>query len=84
MRLTKEAAELARMREAIGIACEAHREVMRSTRPGMFEFEIEEEIKHRLLGGLDDIGLTLQRAEAIDAFESSGAADRGPVTTALR
>src|SRR5436190_146716 len=47
---------------------------------GMFEFEIAEEIKHRLLGGLDDIGLTLQRAEAIDVFESSGAADRGPVT----
>jgi len=41
MRLTKEPAELDRMREAIAIACEAHREAMRSARPGMFEFEIE-------------------------------------------
>src|ERR1051325_10177665 len=41
MRLTKEAAELDCMRAAIGIACEAHREAMRSVRPGMFEFEIE-------------------------------------------
>jgi 3-isopropylmalate/(R)-2-methylmalate dehydratase small subunit len=45
-------------------------------------FEIDEEIKHRLVNGLDDIGVTLQSAEAIDAYES----DReraGPVTTAL-
>jgi Xaa-Pro aminopeptidase len=41
MRLVKEPAELARMREAIGIACEAHREAMRSARPGMYEYEVE-------------------------------------------
>ncbi len=46
-------------------------------------FEIDPEVKHRLLNGLDDIGVTLQRAEAIDAFEASGRADRAPVTTAL-
>jgi 3-isopropylmalate/(R)-2-methylmalate dehydratase small subunit len=46
-------------------------------------FEIDEEIKHRLLHGLDDIGITLQRGDEIDAFERAGAADRGPVTTAL-
>jgi 3-isopropylmalate/(R)-2-methylmalate dehydratase small subunit len=49
----------------------------------VFEFEIDEEVKRRLLHGLDDIGLTLQRADAIDAFEASGGADVGPVTTAL-
>jgi 3-isopropylmalate/(R)-2-methylmalate dehydratase small subunit len=48
-----------------------------------FPFEVEAEIKHRLLNGLDDIGLTLQNESAIDAFEASGRADRGPVTTAL-
>jgi 3-isopropylmalate/(R)-2-methylmalate dehydratase small subunit len=45
-------------------------------------FEIDPETKHRLLNGLDDIGLTLQREEAIAAYER----DRergGPVTTAL-
>jgi 3-isopropylmalate/(R)-2-methylmalate dehydratase small subunit len=48
-------------------------------------FDIDPEIKHRLLNGLDDIGLTLQQADAIDAYER----DRDehgpptPVTTAL-
>jgi 3-isopropylmalate/(R)-2-methylmalate dehydratase small subunit len=32
-------------------------------------FEIEPTRKHRLLNGLDDIGLTLQHAEAIRAYE---------------
>jgi 3-isopropylmalate/(R)-2-methylmalate dehydratase small subunit len=45
-------------------------------------FDIGDETRHRLLNGLDDIGLTLQQADAIAAYE----ADRerhGPVTTAL-
>jgi 3-isopropylmalate/(R)-2-methylmalate dehydratase small subunit len=45
-------------------------------------FDIDPDIKHRLLEGLDDIALTLKQASAIDAYE----ADRqrsGPVTTAL-
>ena len=48
---------------------------------GVVEFEIDEEIKHRLLHGLDDIGITLQDEGAITAFEAGGGADRGPVTT---
>jgi len=50
---------------------------------GVFGFGLDEQIKHRLRHGLDDIDLTLQRAEAIDAFEAAGKADAGPVTTAL-
>ena len=49
---------------------------------GCARFEIDPEIKHRLLNGLDDIGLTLDQAAAIDAYEH----DRerpGPLTTAL-
>jgi 3-isopropylmalate/(R)-2-methylmalate dehydratase small subunit len=49
---------------------------------GSARFEIDPEIKHRLLNGLDDIALTLQQAGAIDAYER----DRertGPVTTSL-
>jgi 3-isopropylmalate/(R)-2-methylmalate dehydratase small subunit len=50
---------------------------------GVVRFEIDEETKHRLLHGLDDIGITLEGEQAITAFERAGGADRGPVTTAL-
>jgi 3-isopropylmalate/(R)-2-methylmalate dehydratase small subunit len=50
---------------------------------GVVSFEIDEEVKHRLLHGLDDIGITLRNASAIDEFEASGRADLGPRTTAL-
>ena len=45
-------------------------------------FEIEADAKHRLVNGLDDIALTLQTAEAIDAYERDRERS-GPVTTAL-
>ena len=50
---------------------------------GVVRFEIDEDTKHRLLHGLDDIGLTLQNEAAIDAFEVAGTVDRGPVTSRL-
>jgi 3-isopropylmalate/(R)-2-methylmalate dehydratase small subunit len=50
---------------------------------GVVKFEIDEEVKHRLLHGLDDIAITLQNSGSIDEFESAGKADAGPVTTAL-
>ena len=49
---------------------------------GSSRFQIDPEIKHRLLHGLDDIALTLEREEAIDAFERERERP-GPVTTAL-
>ena len=45
-------------------------------------FEIDDETRHRLLNGLDDIALTLQQSDAIDAFERDRERN-GPVTTAL-
>jgi 3-isopropylmalate/(R)-2-methylmalate dehydratase small subunit len=45
-------------------------------------FEIEEDRRHRLLNGLDDIALTLQQDDAISAYERDRER-RGPVTTAL-
>ena len=50
---------------------------------GTFSFEIDAEIKRRLLEGLDDIAVTLRQADAIDRFERSGGAERGPLTTVL-
>jgi 3-isopropylmalate/(R)-2-methylmalate dehydratase small subunit len=49
---------------------------------GVVRFEIDEEVRHRLLHGLDEIAITLQREDAIAAFEAAGH-DRGPATTAL-
>jgi 3-isopropylmalate/(R)-2-methylmalate dehydratase small subunit len=49
---------------------------------GVVRFEIDAETKHRLVHGLDDIGITLQSADAIDAFEA-GAAMTGPDTSRL-
>jgi 3-isopropylmalate/(R)-2-methylmalate dehydratase small subunit len=48
-------------------------------------FAIDHEIRHRLLGGLDDIALTLQQAGAIDSYEAEREqrAPRVPITTAL-
>jgi 3-isopropylmalate/(R)-2-methylmalate dehydratase small subunit len=45
-------------------------------------FDIDHEIRHRLLGGLDDIALTMQQDDAIAAFERDRERS-GPVTTAL-
>src|SRR3954469_18954281 len=45
-------------------------------------FEIDDETRHRLLNGLDDIALTLQQDDAIDAFERDRERS-GPVTTAI-
>ena len=49
---------------------------------GSARFEIDPDIKHRLLNGLDDIALSLQQGDAIDAFERDRERS-GPVTTAL-
>lgn len=41
-----------------------------------FPFEVDAHRKHCLLNGLDDIGLTLEKASAITAFEAKNAASR--------
>jgi 3-isopropylmalate/(R)-2-methylmalate dehydratase small subunit len=45
-------------------------------------FDIDPDIRHRLLNGLDDIGITLQSADAIERYEDERERP-GPVTTAL-
>jgi 3-isopropylmalate/(R)-2-methylmalate dehydratase small subunit len=49
---------------------------------GSARFDIDPDTKHRLLNGLDEIGLTLQRDDAIAAYERERERS-GPVTTAL-
>src|SRR3954447_21558387 len=45
-------------------------------------FELDDDTRHRLLNGLDDIALTLQQTGAIEAYEADRERD-GPVTTSL-
>jgi 3-isopropylmalate/(R)-2-methylmalate dehydratase small subunit len=47
-----------------------------------YPFQLDEEIRHRLLNGLDDIALTLQQDDAIAAYERDRERS-GPITTAL-
>jgi 3-isopropylmalate/(R)-2-methylmalate dehydratase small subunit len=50
---------------------------------GVFEFAVEPDVKQRLLHGLDDIGITLENAGAIDAYEGQAGGRQAPVTTSL-
>lgn len=43
---------------------------------GVVNFEIDPFRKHCLLNGLDDIGLTLEKADAIDAYETKADSER--------
>ena len=43
---------------------------------GIIKFEVDPFRKHCLLNGLDDIGLTMERAADIDAFESKSSIER--------
>ena len=49
---------------------------------GSASFDIDPQIKYRLLNGLDDIALTLEQDDAIGAYERDRERS-GPVTTAL-
>ncbi len=45
LRLVKSAYEIAQLRRAIDITCQAQREAMQTVRPGMFEYEVEAAIE---------------------------------------
>jgi len=52
------------------ISVDLEKQEIRGPDGGMIKFDIDAHRKHCLLNGLDDIGLTLQKASAIDAFEA--------------
>lgn len=56
---------------------------VRTTSGAAFSFEVDAFRKHCLINGLDDIGLTLQDADAISAFEVKARAARPWVFNAL-
>ena len=53
------------------ISIDLEKQEIRGPDGGMIRFEIDPFRKHCLLNGLDDIGLTLEKQDKIDAFEST-------------
>jgi len=51
------------------ISIDLERQIVQSSEGAEFSFEIDEFKKHCLLNGLDDIGLTMEKASSIDEFE---------------
>jgi len=51
------------------LTIELERQTVADERDALATFDIDSAVKHRLLNGLDDIGLTLQHRDEISAFE---------------
>jgi 3-isopropylmalate/(R)-2-methylmalate dehydratase small subunit len=51
------------------VTIDLERQTVADERDTLATFDVDPAVKHRLLNGLDDIGLTLQHAPEIDAFE---------------
>ena len=60
----------ARGAEGYRLAVDLERQSVTTPDGESFKFEIDPSAKHRLMNGLDEIGLTLQHAEQIKAFEA--------------
>lgn len=60
----------ARKGENARIAIDLENQVVSATDGTEFAFEVDAFKKHCLLNGLDDIGLTMQKVDAIDSFEA--------------
>ena len=56
------------------ISVDLENQTVSSTDGTEFSFEVDEFKKHCLMNGLDDIGLTMQKAKSIDSFEAEYAA----------
>ena len=58
------------------ISIDLEKQEIRGPDGGMIAFELDPFRKHCLLNGLDDIGLTLEKASSIDAYEARRAGER--------
>jgi len=81
-KLVRELLDRAENEPGYTVTIDLENQTVADARDTLAQFDIDPSVKHRLLNGLDDIGMTLQQGEAIAAYEA--AAERpGPVTTAL-
>ena len=53
------------------VTIDLEQQTVADDRDALASFDIDPAVKHRLLHGLDDIGLTLQHADDIESFERS-------------
>jgi 3-isopropylmalate/(R)-2-methylmalate dehydratase small subunit len=58
------------------VSVDLEKQEIRGPDGGCIKFDIDPFRKHCLLNGLDDIGLTLQKASSIDSFESKNRASQ--------
>jgi 3-isopropylmalate/(R)-2-methylmalate dehydratase small subunit len=56
--------------EPYRLTIDLERQTVSDDRDALASFDIDPFVKHRLLNGLDDIGLTLQHAHDVEAFEA--------------
>ena len=68
--------EDARNGENARITVDLENEIVTGSDGTAYPFEVDAFKKHCLLSGLDDIGLTMKKVDAIDAYESRLAQDR--------
>ena len=58
------------------ISVDLEEQTVTSSDGEVFKFDLDPFKKHCLLNGLDDIGLTMEKSEAIDAFEETASSSR--------
>ena len=61
--------------EGYELSVDLEKQTITKTDGSVIEFEVDEFRKHRLLNGLDDIGLTLQHVDDIKAYEQRRSAE---------
>jgi 3-isopropylmalate/(R)-2-methylmalate dehydratase small subunit len=68
-RIVREIMDRASSEEGYRLTIDLEQQTVADERDTLASFDIDPAVKHRLLNGLDDIGLTLQHADDITAFE---------------
>ena len=68
-KLVRELLDRAENEPGYTVTIDLENQTVADARDTLAQFDIDPSVKHRLLNGLDDIGLTLQNVGDIDAFE---------------
>src|SRR5215216_5787625 len=69
-RIVRELLDRAKADPGYRLTIDLENQTVADSRDTLAQFDIDPAVKHRLLNGLDDIGLTLEHADDISAFEA--------------